>query len=79
MDKELIDAEALARWLTDEIRKIPGCEKVSVKSVYKLLQPEPGCNWRPDFIIGHGFLWNDIFLLGNTEPLRGIQIGLKHS
>jgi hypothetical protein len=56
MDKELIDAEALARWLTDEIRKIPGCEKVSVKSVYKLLQPEPGCNWRPDFIIGQDVL-----------------------
>jgi hypothetical protein len=55
-DKEVIDAEALARWLTDEIRKIPGCEKVSVKSVYKLLQPESGCNWRPDFIIGQDVL-----------------------
>jgi hypothetical protein len=59
-DKELIDAEALARWLTDEIRKIPGCEKSSVKSVYKLLQPESGCNWRPGFIIGQDLLDADL-------------------
>ena len=50
-DKQLIDAEALAQWLTDEIRKIPGCEESSVKSVYKLQQPESGCNWRPSLLL----------------------------
>lgn len=59
-DKQLIDAEALARWLTDEIRKIPGCEKSSVKSVYKFLQPESGCNWRPEFIIGQDVLSDEL-------------------
>jgi hypothetical protein len=59
-EKQLIDAEALARWLTAEIRKIPGCEKSSVQSVYKLLQPESGCNWRPGFVIGQDLLGDEL-------------------
>ena len=55
-DKQLIDGEALAQWLTNEIRKIPGCEKVSVQTVYKFLEPESDCNWRPGFIIGQDVL-----------------------
>jgi hypothetical protein len=34
-DKKLLDSNELAQWLTDELRKQPGCRKCTVHSVYR--------------------------------------------
>lgn len=38
--------DALAKWLTSELRRFDGCEECEVVGVYRLQEPdEEGCNW----------------------------------
>ena len=44
---ELVDANTLATWLTDQIQGLQGCDGCKVVQVYKSLDAEDGdCNWR---------------------------------
>ena len=49
----LHDRQALAHWLTAELRKQPGCSKCTVHSVYKPPNKDAdGCNWQVGHVIG---------------------------
>ena len=53
--RQLIDDVSLAKWLTAELKKQPGCGGCSVSSVYKLERPDPeGINWSYGLAIGQG-------------------------
>ena len=52
--KQLIGAESLTRWLTEELRKRPGCRNCTVHSVYKVSNHHSDCNWHPYFVVGQG-------------------------
>jgi hypothetical protein len=44
--RKAVPMDVLAKWLTDEVRKIEGCEDCLVSGVYRLRDlDEDGCNW----------------------------------
>ena len=51
--RQFIDDVSLAKWLTAELKKQPGCGGCSIPSVYKLERPDPeGFNWSYAVAIG---------------------------
>jgi hypothetical protein len=44
---ELVDANTLATWLTEQIQRHEGCDRCKIVQVYKSLDAEDrDCNWR---------------------------------
>lgn len=62
MSREIITREGLAAYMTDELRKIEGCENCSIGQVNILQHPdEDGCNWSDNLTINiTGCSLNDI-------------------
>jgi len=52
MEKRLVEADELSQWLTDEIRKEPGCQSCIVLQVCKT-DELVDCNWSIAAFVSH--------------------------
>ena len=65
--KELMSESTLATWLTDAIRKHPGCERCTIVTVYKFLR-------RP---FGDGPNWSIGTFISNNPDQKACQCALE--
>jgi len=52
MEKKLIEADQLSQWLTDKMRKEPGCQSCLILKVCKKDEAD-GCNWCIAAFVSH--------------------------
>ena len=53
--REFKTRQEISDWLTQELRKFPGCEETTVSIQYELQGPDAdGCNWSRDIVFNFG-------------------------
>jgi hypothetical protein len=53
--REFKTRREISDWLTQELRKFPGCEETTASVQYELQKPDTdGCNWSRDILLNFG-------------------------